>query len=159
MLEPLREALGGVPVLADMLKTALADSAGEAANTEALRARLESLQRDLARNLAAEKRLYAVVHFPEHAETCPRCGETIAGHHRELNNAVTGKGMIVSSQLFHAFVAHGEPQRVEALTGLSGQRLGETTLAWDWGALKAVVAGAELPPAAARALEEASLTA
>lgn len=155
MLETLREFIKQTPVLANMIERELLNNPGNFTNTEDLRYHVEKLQSGLMAKLKAERKLYAVVHFPEQEIACPICKETSFGYYWELNNPVTGKGLCVSNRMVHALVAHEQFFINESMQTVAGTRVGETRLVLDFEAFAGVLKGADVDPVVASEVEEA----
>ncbi|HEY9724393.1 MAG TPA: hypothetical protein V6D47_20490 [Oscillatoriaceae cyanobacterium] len=163
MLETLREYLRQVPVLAQLLERELLNQPAHASNTEDLRAHVEKLQAKLGERLKAERKPYAVLHFPETEVNCPVCKDTIFGYYWEINNPVSGKGLCITHRMLHGLVAHEQLFQNESMQNVSGVRVGETRLVLDLPGLESVLVGADVPPdvldelAQARALQAQQL--
>jgi hypothetical protein len=148
VLENLTQTLENVPVLMALLHDALGQTPAPTANTEEMRAHLERIQSELAARLKRERKLYAVLHFPEHEWHCPTCKQAFWGTYWELNNPGTGKGLCLSHLVLHGFLAHGSTYQMEELRNVSGVRIGEARLVLDVAGLSAVLHGSDIVPEA-----------
>lgn len=155
MLETLREFVKQIPVLAAMLEREVLNHPSDATNTEDMRHHVAKLQTQLFARLKEERQLYAVMHFPEHETTCPDCREVYFGYYWEVNNAATGKGLIVANRLIHGLVAHEQLFLAEPMQTIGGTKVGDTRLVLNLAALKATFEGAHVPPEVLAEIQEA----
>lgn len=145
MLDKLREFVPQVPVLADLLERELLNDPGNISNTEEIRFHLEKVHKKVMDTLRAERKLYAVMHFPEAELHCPICQTVYHGYYWEVNNPVTGKGYIASQRLIHGLVAHEQLFLEEPMETVTGTRVGDTRLILDVATMSSVFKNADVP--------------
>lgn len=145
MLDKLREYIPTIPVLADLIERALLNDPGNVANTEEMRYHLEAVHKRVMDELKAERKLYAVKHFPEQEIHCPICHQVEQGYYWEVNNPVTGKGYIASMRLIHGLTAHEQLFLEEPMETVVGTRVGDTRLILDVATMATAFKSADVP--------------
>lgn len=146
MLPLLREFLGSLPFLHQMLEQELNTMQVNVNNFEELKAAREEARNAAIGKLKEMRGIYRVLRYPSIQEApCPQCGEKPQGAHIEYTNATTGRSYMLPTQLNHQFLAHGIASIIEPVTNLGGSQLGEHTQALDVRKLLSVLEGSALP--------------
>ena len=145
MLEKLREFIPTIPVLADLIERALLNEPGNVTNTEEMRYHLETIHKKVMDELKAERKLYAVKHFPEQEVTCPICHHVDLGYYWEVNNPMTGKGYIAAQRLIHGLTHHEQLFLEEPMETVVGTRVGDTRLILDVATMSTAFKNADVP--------------
>lgn len=148
-VEALREYLGQMPKLSDMLLERMGEALEEATfdhnNAEEMRlAYKEALQVALERIL--ERKLpYFAITYPQSLWKCPTCQEETKGAYYEISNPITHARGMFRVRLMHELLAHGRMGYCEPIVNMSDTLMGEDDHNWDFKKLTKILDGLPVP--------------
>lgn len=136
MLIELRKYLGGLPSLGALMDQKVQASGINLNNFEELKTTRETARTAVLDELRETRQLHTLIQFPDIQETCAACQQPMKGGYVELNNAATGKAILIPTVVWHHFVEHGVANYVETVTNLGGSKIADRPLPFD---LRAVI--------------------
>lgn len=146
MLPLLREYLGSLPFLHQLIEQELNTMQVNVNNFEELKSAREEARNAAVQKMKDARGIYRLLRYPSIQEApCPQCGEKPQGAHIEYNNAASGRGYMLPTQLNHQFLAHGIASVNEPVTNLGGSQMSEHAQNLDVRRLIQLLEGASLP--------------
>lgn len=146
-LPALGEYLRSLPVLADLIREALAPKLKRTTTDGEFR----QMRRDVLAGIVEERKAaqsaYVIVHFPEEQAPCrvAGCREAVTGAYFEVVNPVTRASLMVHGRIAHNILHHATGAAKEPLRNMGNSPFGDSDIKLDAEALLKVFVNLHVP--------------